>query len=66
MVNGLENMWNETLDILPGEWKLIAALKYLKDFHIKDKIDLFCIAPRLVLQVTEDRSLLNTENLFDN
>lgn len=45
---------------------MIAALKYLKDFLIEDKIDLFCIAPRLVLEVTEDRSLLNTEDLFDN
>lgn len=44
--------------------KLVAAIKCLKDLLVESKIDLFCVASRSVLEVTEDRSSLTQRNFL--
>lgn len=44
--------------------KLVAAVKCLKDLLVESKIDLFCVASRSVLEVTEDRSSLTQRNFL--
>lgn len=50
-------MWYETLSIfyLENESEVGGCPCIFEGSPVEDKIDLFCIAPRSVLEVTEDR-----------